>query len=131
MKKLPILFLGIILLCGFAGCASGSVDKTKPVFETENISKITFYAEPNHPDGIEVPDEYAAEIADWLGTFVIGEKVKGNALRPGSNSISVQIEYSDGTIVKNGLSTFRIGKETYYMKFGQAPEYYLNMINQP
>jgi|GEM_PF-1325899 len=34
---------------------------------------------------------------------------------PGSNSVRLRIEYSDGTVVENGPSTIKVGENTYYM----------------
>ena len=108
MRKMLAVVLVLTCLLGVAGCSSMKVDKTKPVFETDNISSISFYTMPNHNDGIQVPDEYIEEIKTWLSSFRLDEKVKDKQLPPGSNSVLVEIVYSDGTTVKNGLSTFTV-----------------------
>ena len=54
MRKMLAVVLVLTCLLGVAGCSSMKVDKTKPVFETDNISSISFYTMPNHNDGIQV-----------------------------------------------------------------------------
>ena len=50
MRKMLAVVLVLTCLLGVAGCSSMKVDKTKPVFETDNISSISFYTMPNHND---------------------------------------------------------------------------------
>ena len=129
MKKLIALVLALVCVLGLVGCSTNKVDKAKPVFETENIARITFYTLPSGGKGFEVPSEYMAEITTWLGSFTIDEKANKN-LAPGSNSVSVEIEYVDGTIVKNGLSTTKVEGVNYYMKHDDAPECYFTILEQ-
>ena len=129
MKKLIALVLALVCVFGLCGCSTNKVDKAKPVFETENIARITFYTLPSGGKGFEVPSEYMAEITTWLGSFTIDEKANKN-LAPGSNSVSVEIEYVDGTIVKNGLSTTKVEGVNYYMKHDDAPECYFAILEQ-
>lgn len=128
MKKSIALLLILLCIISLTSCSDRKIDKTKPVFNTENISSVVFFKLPNPDERIEVPDEYFDEITAWLGTFKIGEKVKGDVLAPGSNSISVQIEYADGSIVKNGLSTYLIEEKMYYLESAEAPECFLNIF---
>ncbi len=130
MRKCIVFILILTCVLGLAGCSSNKIDKTKPVFETENISRITFYSVPEGGKGFEVPSEYIDEITTWLGSFTIDAKADGNVLDPGSNSVSVQIEYSDGTVIENGLSTIKIDGIIYYMKYENAPECYLQILSQ-
>ncbi len=117
-----------LLLCFTVLTACGdTVDRTKPVFNTENISKIIFYS-PNTRDGAEAPAEDIEEITEWLDTFTIGEKTD-KILKPGSNSISIKIEYSDGTVFENGLSTITVDGTRYYMESGAAPQSYLDIVD--
>ena len=120
MKKLIALVLALFCVVGLIGCSANKVDKNAPVFKTENITRITFYALPSGGKGFEVPNEYLAEITTWLGSFTIDEKAD-KTLAPGSNSISVEIEYAGGTIVRNGLSTVNVDGVNYYLKHDDAP----------
>ena len=129
MRKMLAVVLVLTCLLGVAGCSSMKVDKTKPVFETDNISSISFYTMPNHNDGIQVPDEYIEEIKTWLSSFRLDEKVKDKQLPPGSNSVLVEIVYSDGTTVKNGLSTFTVDGTLYYLSHDDAPECYFDILD--
>ncbi len=138
MKKLIALILLLVGLLAMAGCVNQEnniseenknqmVYKGTQVFKTENITRITFYTLSSDGKGFEVPSENIAEITTWLGSFTIGEKAD-NVLAPGSNSVSVEIEYADGTIVKNGISTVNIDGVAYYMEHDDAPECYLEII---
>lgn len=98
-------------------------DNSTPAFETENISKIAFKIGPL--EEAEVPSEDMEEITEWLETFKIGDRVKRREkLSPGTNSVSVRIEYSDGTIVENGLSTIKLDKKEYHLIYSDAPQAY-------
>ena len=130
MKKYIALLLALVCVLGLVGCSTNKVDKAKPVFETENIVRITFHTLPSDGKGFEVPSTYMAEITSWLGSFTIDEKADDKVLAPGSNSISVEIEYADGTVVKNGLTTTKVDGVTYYMKAEDAPQCYFEILEQ-
>ena len=124
MKKNWIVSLIMItfLLFSVAGCGY-TLSELSPAFETENISKIAFKFGPL--EEVEVPSEDMEEITEWLETFKIGDRVKRREkLPPGTNSVSVRIEYLDGTIVENGLSTIKIDKKEYHLIYSDAPEAY-------
>ena len=130
MRKYLALVLVLVCVLGLVGCSTNKVDKSKPVFETENIAHITFYTLPSGGKGFEVPSEYIEQITTWLGSFTIDEKADDKVLAPGSNSVSVEIEYADGTVVKNGLSTTKVDGVIYYMKHDNAPECYFEILEQ-
>lgn len=121
MKKTVAAVLCFMLALSVAGCGSKSVPD-KP-FETENIRKISFKPGPN--DWVEVPAEELPFYIDWLASFRVGEKVRSE-LAPGSNSVRIRIEYSDGTFVETGMSTIKVGKNQYHLTCDNAPETYLN-----
>ena len=120
MKKMIAIVLCLVLVISLAGCGSKPVSK-KP-FETQNIIKISFKGGPN--DWVEVPTEELPEYVEWLDTFNIGEKAD-RTLAPGTNSVRIRIEYSDGTSVENGLSTIKVGNKNYYLTHDEAPDTYL------
>ncbi len=130
MKKLISIFLVLGCMSGLFGCSANNADKNVQVFETENIAHITFYSLPTGGAGGEVPIEYLEEITTWLSSYTIDEKVEDDVLAPGSNSISIEIEYDDGTIVKNGLDTIEIDGITYYMKREDAPECFYKILEK-
>ena len=100
----------------------------KPAFKTDNISKIWFKF--GLWEEVEVSSEDMEEITDWLETFKIGNRVRRRETQPaGTNSVSVKIEYSDGTIVQNGLSTMKIGKKEYHLIYAKAPACYMKLRN--
>ena len=121
MKKIISFVLVLTCLFGLVGCSNNSIDTTKPIFETDNISKITLFAVPNHADGVVVPSEYMDEITAWIGTFTV-DKEAGDVLDPGTDTFSFRLEYSDGTIVESGVNTTTIDGITYYTKQEQTPE---------
>ena len=88
----------------------------KPVFETENIARVTFYDSSPNSAETEVPNEYLTEITEWLGTFVAGKKAN-EVLPPGADSLFVRIEYSDGTIIENSMSTTIVDGTTYIINY--------------
>ena len=96
---------------------------SKPAFETDNISKIWFKFGPL--EEVEVPSEDLEEITVWLGTFKIGDRIKRREKQsPGTNSVSVRIEYLDGTIVENGISTIKLDKKEYHLIYSDASDAY-------
>ena len=97
------------------------------VFQTADISKIIFKIGP--AEEFEVSDEDMDDIIKWLSTFKAGEKVKSKEIEPGSNSISIRIEYLDGSFVENGLSTIMIDNKEYYLESADAPDAYLRLYN--
>lgn len=100
----------------------------KPAFEIDNISKIWFKFGPW--EEVEVSSEDMEEITDWLETFKIGNKVKRREEQlAGTNSVSIKIEYSDGTIVENGLSTINLGKREHHLTHADVPDCYIKMYN--
>ena len=103
--------------------------RTKPVFEIENIRRITFYAYSGAGIGSEVPAEHMAKIVDWLDSFRAGRMFFG-MIPPGTNTVQVEIEYFDGTIIKQGLDTVEIGWFTYYMKSSEEPDCFRDILSK-
>ena len=144
MKKLLTVFLcGIILLC-FAACGKNTNsniqsaestnqndtnNQTTAIFNTKNIKRITFYAYYGGGKGSDVPAEHLDEIIIWLDSFMIDKEVP-ELLPPGTNTIHVEIEYLDGTIVKRGLDTATVNGITYYTKGDTAPECYEEIVSK-
>ena len=103
--------------------------KDNTVFDTENIARITFYAYYGYGKGSDVPAENMAEITKWLGTFNVGKKAEGTP-PPGTNTYRVEIEYIDGTIVKQGLDTVSVDGVTYYLNHADAPDCFSEIISK-
>lgn len=125
MKKSLAFVLSLVCALALAACSPDSIDKTKPVFETENINRV-FFSSPVNKD-VEVPSERLADIIAWLGTFTIDKKVDSDVVPPGTNQVSVRIEYTDGTVVENGISTITIDETTYFMEAEKAPQCFLDL----
>lgn len=121
MKKFTAIILSMIIILGLIGCNNINEDKNVQIFKAKNISRILFYSDAPLEE-VEVPEEYLGEITTWLSSFTIDKEAEADRLDPGSDAICVQIEYEDGTIVKNGLSTFDIDGKKYYMKSADTPE---------
>ena len=127
MKKLIALVLALVCVLGLVGCNIKDTAIGKPVFETENITRVTFFGFVPNSTETEVPSEYLAEITEWLGTFVTDEKAD-DVLPPGANSLFVRIEYSDGTIIENSMSTTIVDGTTYLINYDKEPECYFELF---
>ena len=127
MKKFIALVLALICVLGLIGCSTKDEVIGKTVFETDNITSVTFYG--SAPNSIEtnVPDEYLSEITAWLGTFVAG-KMADAVLPPGADSMFVRIEYSDGTIVENSMTTIVLDGKTYLINYDKEPACYFELF---
>ena len=144
MKKFLTVFLcGIMLLC-FAACGKNTNSNIQPtestnqndthnqataIFNTKNIKRITFYAYYGSGKGSDVPVEHLDEITTWLDSFTIDKEVP-EPTPPGTNTIYVEIEYFDGTIVKKSLDTATVDGITYYIKGDNAPACYEDIISR-
>ena len=144
MKKFLTVFLcGIMLLC-FSACGKNTNSNIQPtestnrndthnqataIFNTKNIKRITFYAYYGNGKGSDVPVEHLDEIITWLGSFTIDKEVP-ELIPPGTNTINVEIEYFDGTIVKKGLDTTTVDGITYYIKGDTAPKCYEEIVSK-
>jgi len=91
------------------------------VFDTKNIKRITFYIDYGLGKGNDVSADDMEEIIKWLETFTIDKKVDGTS-PPGTNTIYVEIEYLDGTIVKNGIDKIEVDGASYYIKRAIQPD---------
>ena len=145
MKKFLVIFLcGILLLC-ISACketnindntqSTESIDQndtnnqTTAIFDTKNIKRITFYAYYGNGKGSDVPAEHLNEIITWLDSFTIDEEAS-ELVPPGTNTINVEIEYMDRTVVKKGLDTTTVDGITYYIKGDTAPECYEEIVSK-
>ena len=144
MKKFLTVFLcGIMLLC-FVACDKNSNSNVQPtestnqndthnqataIFNTKNIKRITFYAYYGNGKGSDVPAEHLDGMIAWLDSFTLDKEVP-ELLPPGTNTIHVEIEYLDETIVKRGLDTATVDGITYYIKGDTAPECYEEIVSK-
>jgi hypothetical protein len=103
----------------------------KSVFNTNNINRITFYAYYGGSKGSDVPAEHLDEIINWLNSFKIDSDRKvPEVLPPGTNTIQVEIEYLDGSIVKQGMDTTIINGDVCYIVGEDAPECYDEILSK-
>ena len=127
MRKYIALVLALVCVSGLVGCNTEDTAIGKPVFETDNITRVTFYGSAPNSTETEVPSEYLAEIIEWLGTFVAGKKAD-DILPPGADSLFVRVEYSDGTIIENSMSTIVVDGTTYLINYDKEPECYFELF---
>ena len=99
------------------------------IFNTDNIKRITFYAYYGQGKGSDVTDENMTEIINWLGTFAIDKKAD-DLIAPGTNTYCVEIEYLDGTIVKEGLDVIIVDGVSYYVKSAPNPDCFWEIISK-
>lgn len=110
-------------------CVAVLLVQTKRVFDTDNVSRITFYSYYGSGIGSDVPAEHMEEILDWLDSFTIGNVVP-RVLPPGTDTVYVEIEYSDGTSIKQGLDTATFGGITYYTRSDNEPDCFREILSK-
>ena len=109
----------------------GTNNQEIAIFNTKNIKRITFYAYYGSGKGSDVPAEHLGEITTWLNSFKIDtDREFPDLVPPGTNTIHVEIEYLDGTVVKEGLDTATVDGITYYIKGDTAPKSYEEIISK-
>lgn len=120
--KMPLLVLliEIISLC-LAGCGDRNTGTKRgqtinmdrrPVFETDNISGITFFSQAPDADPVAVPDEYMSEITQWLGSFLPDEEIDGHSIAALARTVipsvsSMRTERSSKAALIHARSTVR------------------------
>ena len=110
---------------------NGTNNQEIAIFNTKNIKRITFYAYYGSGKGSDVPAEHLGEITTWLNSFKIDtDREFPDLVPPGTNTIHVEIEYLDGTVVKEGLDTASVDGITYYIKGDTAPKSYEEIISK-
>ena len=137
MKKLLSLLLSVIMLLCFTACNENTAktydtlfDEYPSVFVTENITSITFYAYYGNGKGSKVPEEHMDEIINWLDSFTINREATDEDVLPGTNTYYVKIEYSDGTVIKEGLDIISIDGTRYLLKKEKYPNCFMNIISK-
>ena len=146
MKKFLSLLLSIIMLLCFTACNENATDKTSStknsetydtlfdtypsVFVTENITSITFYAYYGGGKGSKVPTEYMTEIINWLDSFTIDREATNEDVLDGTNTYYVEVEYSDGTVIKEGLDIIRIDGTRYLLEKETYPDCFWEIISK-
>ena len=105
------------------------IQNSNSIFSIENIQSITFYAYYGHGKGSLVPDENINEIKNWLNSFTIDE-IAPDIVPPGTNNYYVEIIYSNGTAIKNGLDLITIDDTTYCLKCDEQPKCFAEIISK-
>ena len=137
MKKFLSLLLSIIMLLCFTACNENTsknydtlFDEYPSVFLTENITSITFYAYYGEGKGSKVPKEYMTEIVNWLDSFTIDREATNEDVLDGTNTYYVEVEYSDGTVIKEGLDIIRIDGTRYLLEKEPYPDCFMEIISK-
>lgn len=136
-KLLSLILCGLILFC-LVACNGENTAKTydtlfdvyPSVLVTENIASITFYAYYGGGKGSEVPAEYMTEIIDWLDSFTIDREAFDEDVFPGTNTYYVEIEYSDGTVIKEELDIITIDGTRYLLEKEPYPKCFKDIISK-
>ncbi len=151
-KKLLSLILCEVILFSFAACNKDTTSNvsstestssnqttsaleendnpTESAFNTENIVRITFYAYYGQGTGSVVSSENMTEITNWLRTITYDRKATDEDVLPGTNNYQVEIEYSDGTIIKNGLDIILVDGTRYLLKKDKYPNCFMEIISK-
>ena len=130
-KRFFTVVLCVIMLLFMVACGD-STENSKlndPVFNTDNIVRITLYGYYGGGKGCEVSSEHMTEIMGWLGSFTISEKAP-DLIPPGTNTYYVEIEYSDGTVIKEGLDLIVLDGTSYYIKGDKTPDCFEEIISK-
>lgn len=127
-KTFAVFLLGIFLFC-LTACNTGTNVGETAVFNTENVNRITFYGYYGSGSGSVVPAQYLDEIKTWLNSFAVDKEAPA-PLAPGTNTVFVELEYDDGTVVKQGLDTVSVRGVTYYTKSDPAPACYEELLSK-
>ena len=137
MKKFLSLLLSIIMLLCFTACNENTsktydtlFDEYPSVFVTENITSITFYAYYGEGKGSKVPKENMTEIVNWLDSFTIDREATNEDVLDGTNTYYVEVEYSDGTVIKEGLDIIRIDGTRYLLEKETYPDCFWEIISK-
>ena len=136
-KLLSLIICGIMLFCLMA-CNGEDTNKTHDtlfgtypsVFVTENITSITFYGYYGSGKGSKVPKEDMTEITNWLDSFAIDREATDEDVLDGTNTYYVKIEYSDGTIIKEGLDIILIDDTRYLLEKEPYPDCFEDIISK-
>ena len=97
------------------------------VFKTEDIKRITFYGYYGAGTPSDVPKDHMTEIIKWIKSFTFGEKAD-IPLPPGTNTHFIEIEYNDGTVIKEGLDAIERNGIVRYVNTGKKPDCYDEII---
>ena len=137
MKKFLSLLLSIIMLLCFTACNENTsktydtlFDEYPSVFVTENINSITFYAYYGSGKGSKVPKKYMTEIINWLDSFTIDREATNEDVLDGTNTYYVKVEYSDGTVIKEGLDIVIIDGTRYLLEKETYPDCFWEIISK-
>ena len=124
MRKTMLIAIALVCAVVLFGCLIifGPYHTPRvPVYQTENITRITFH-EHRPPFGeYQVPAEHMQEITAWLDTFQVLHKVDPIDIPAGANRITAEIEYADGRVGHHGLDYPTIDDITYRVRFDDYP----------
>lgn len=110
--------------------ATENTNSKSSVFNTEGIVGVSLRTDYGQGEEHIVPEEHMEDIINWLGSFTVDSIIdKDEIIPPGCNFYSVKIEYSDGTVVDNGLSTVDIDGQSYYMNSPRVPECFWDILS--
>ena len=134
VKRLFVLILSVALLFSVSACDKDKshdtlFDTYPSVFVTENITRITFYGYYGSGAGKIVSSENMDEITSWLDSFTIDREANDEDIVPGTNTYYVKIEYSDGTVIKEGLDLINIDGIRYLVKKDKRPDCFEEIIS--
>ncbi len=101
-----------------------------PVFNTKNIVSITFYAYYGQSTGSKVPSENMDEITTWLDSFKFVREATDEDVLAGTGFYWVEIEYLDGTIIKENLDMMTVDGTRYLLAKDKYPDCFMNIIEK-
>ncbi|MBP3391951.1 MAG: hypothetical protein J6L76_04105 [Clostridia bacterium] len=145
IRKFTVCFLCVAMLFSFAACTTEVAspaettaadethqpsDVSHPVFKTENVVRITFYAYYGAGKGSDVSAKDMPEILRWLDSFTVSPETADQYPPPGTNTYHVEIEYADGQIVQEGLDMITIDGKGYLLEKDPTPDCFEEIISK-
>jgi hypothetical protein len=130
MKKILALALAALLVFGLGACAITDENTGIKIFETEDIVRVTVFSNYGHGKGCDVPEENLEETTAWLATFKTGSRMYTDTIPPDANTIFVEIEYADGTVIKEGIEVRVIDGYGYYLEYDTPPSFFYDLLNR-
>lgn len=121
MKKILALALAALMALSLGACAITDDNTGIYVFDTENITRITVFSYFGEGTGCDVPDANMEEFTAWLASFKTGSRLYTETLPDDANTVCVEIEYEDGTVIKKGIEIWVIGEYGYYLEYDTPP----------
>lgn len=128
MKKILALVLAALMALSLGACAITDENTGVYVFDAENITRITVFSYFGEGTGCDVPEADMEEYTAWLASFKTGSRLYTDTIPADANTICVEIEYEDGTVIKKGIEVLEIDGYGYYLEYDTPPSTFYDLL---